>query len=544
MRSYASPRIRELKAQITYAGRDVRSRYAQNLEQLLPEISDRRAYPYDYIFFRITGFHAAASDGQIPGAELRRDLSRLLDELTFALKEPPDGRNGPVLGYTEIAERCHVSERTLRRWRRKGLPLRWFILADGRMGKGIRLNALRRFVRRHRGLVADGARFSRMIPQERDEIIDLAAQLKRCGQGNITRISKEIGFLFGRAPETIRRILRRHLFAPKLCITGPIVHEVAGLYRDGVSVPELCRRYGKSRSAVYSAVRADKVVCVLSGRVRFVQNPDFELVSAERRILANGLEAIPKMIVPEAEGDADAYMAAVSHMPVLTTEQERRLFLRYNYAKFRMARAQEALGDRGYRAGQVQLFEQMSDLAERAREQLIKCNLRLVASIARRHAGPLVTFADLMSTGALVLMRAVETFDCARGNKFSTYLTWAVTKEFARRVPEENYRLATFITGEEELLEAGDGRVSEESVHGEALAHLGHLIGKALGALNALEREVIKARFGLLGLRPMTLNEIGAGLGLTAERIRQIQNGALGKLRRQLGQDGVEALPG
>ena len=568
MRNYACPRIRELKAQIFYAGREVRARYALNLEELLPELSTRRSYPYDYIFYRITRFRPAELDyggqagptmshyGAIAGEALLGDLSRLLDELTLALKAPPTAVAGPVLSYGEISERCHVCERTLRRWRREGLPLRWFSYPDGRMGKGIRLSALRRFVRLHRGLARQGARFSRLSDDERRRVVELATRMRADGERSLTRVSMKIAFILGRSPETIRHFLRAQpiFAAPKLRLSGPVVRRIADLYRSGASVPELCRRYAKSRSAVYSAIRADKVADILSKRLRFVRHADFDHADAER--LAARYCGMPKITVPDAGdpaplGGTDAYMAAVSHMPVLTAEQEAFLFKQYNYLKSRMARAQDLLRRKGYRAALVEAFERMSSVADATREQLIQCNLRLVASIARRHAGPLVIFADLMSAGTVVLMRAVETFDFSRGNKFSTYLTWALTKEFARRVPEENYRLATFITGEERLLDAPDGRVSREGAESEALAHLKHLVSKALVALNTIEREVIRARFGLAGPRlgrrgagPKTLEEIGASLGLTGERIRQIQKGALEKLRLTLGQDGVEAIPG
>ena len=343
MRNYASPGIRELRAQIFYAAREIRSRYALSLENLLPEISDQRTYPYEYVFFRITGFPAEGKDGYIAGDTLQSDLARLLDEVTLALREPPDDGESPVLGYAEIADRCRVSERTLRRWRRKGLPLRWFACADGRMGRGIRLNALRRFVRLHRALATHAARFQRLTPVERREVVDLAIQMRRCGHRNITRISKEIAFLIGRSPETIRYVIRQHdahrregrvFTVCRLRFSGPIASEVAGLYRSGCSVPELCRRYGKSRSAIYSAVRADKVASVLNRRVRFVHHPDFERAGhgALRHWSLAGLftdASMPTITAPDGGEDADAYMAAVSRMPVLTPELEARLFERY-----------------------------------------------------------------------------------------------------------------------------------------------------------------------------------------------------------------------
>ena len=106
-----------------------------------------------------------------------------------------------------------------------------------------------------------------------------------------------------------------------------------------------------------------------------------------------------------------------------------------------------------------------SELQEEAldvKNQIIRSNLRLVVSIAKRHVGPSNNFFELVSDGNMSLIRAVEKFDFSRGNKFSTYASWAIMKNFARTIPEENYRRDRFVTGHEEMFEAAaDNRTDE-----------------------------------------------------------------------------------
>jgi RNA polymerase primary sigma factor len=226
---------------------------------------------------------------------------------------------------------------------------------------------------------------------------------------------------------------------------------------------------------------------------------------------------------------------------------------------------------------------------EAAKRRLIECNLRLVMSITRNYTKAGVPLLDLIQEGNLGLIRAVEKFDYKMGFKLSTYATWwirqAITRALAdqgriirlpvhvadqvRRLMRTRRVLAQKLNREptvaelaaaselplkkvKDLLELVEEPVSLETPVGDGESLYGDLIEdtktdrpelttaetmrhrelvQALDSLNPRMRRVVALRFGLDGEKPQTLEEVGAGLGITRERVRQLESRALRELR-------------
>ena len=124
------------------------------------------------------------------------------------------------------------------------------------------------------------------------------------------------------------------------------------------------------------------------------------------------------------------------------------------------------------------LYEQIVEIKNR----IVRANLRLVVSIAKRRVSPGDSFFDLVSDGNMSLIRAVEKFDYARGNKFSTYGSWAIIKNYARTIPDEHRRSDRFRAADMELLQAAadcrEDEYQQRMAAGDRLQQVGRFLDR------------------------------------------------------------------
>ncbi|MEE8450921.1 MAG: sigma-70 family RNA polymerase sigma factor, partial [Thermoguttaceae bacterium] len=238
------------------------------------------------------------------------------------------------------------------------------------------------------------------------------------------------------------------------------------------------------------------------------------------------------------------YLASLYEIPLLTREQEMHLFRKMNYLKYKAGTLVEQLDPDRPKARLMDRIERLYDEAVATKNEIIRANLRLVVSIAKRHVSPTESFFDLVSDGNISLMRAAEKFDFARGNKFSTYSSWAIMKNFARTIPDEHRRRDRFRTSHAEMFVTTEDMRSDQKEQEATQVQCEFQVGRLLKYLEEREQNIIIRRFGLnRGQNPLTLKEVGAVMGVTKERIRQIEARAMNKLRKAAKEEHLE-IPG
>ncbi|MBE9479592.1 MAG: sigma-70 family RNA polymerase sigma factor, partial [Chloroflexi bacterium] len=267
----------------------------------------------------------------------------------------------------------------------------------------------------------------------------------------------------------------------------------------------------------------------------YMYNPQFDLPGADELILAEPpTDADAKSKRTRAPKGLPPYLASLYELPLMTPEKERWAFRKYNYLKFRADHLRKELDTNRVKVALVRRIERLLAQAQVVKNQITRANLRLVVSIARKHLHGSQTLFELVSDGNISLMRAVEKFDYFRGFKFSTYASWAIIRNYARSVPKERYRMGRFVTGAEEVMDIVGG-LDGYDPHACSLSELRDSLEVVLAQLSARERSIVVGHFGINSSgRTRTLDQISRQMGLSKERIRQIEQGAMEKLRSML----------
>lgn len=539
---YRDAKISELRDQLTrFAPKAKKIEQATLAEALYGELEADRSYAFDYLCFRITNYRPEkATRHSVATADLKHDLRLLIEDLSDSADLAVSELGEPVHTVDELSKMFSVSTKTISRWRESGLVSRR-LLFGGRKRVGFLHSSVERFVSNNRDKIRRGERFSQLTDDEKSEMIERARQLVE-GGASLSEVTRRLADQMKRSPETIRYTLKNFDADHKSlaifpnhrgALTEDDKRSIFKLYVHGASITQLCKRFKRTRASIQRILLEMRLDQVAELPLDYIYNEDFEDTSRQQEYLGPVPEPASAPRKVRVPADLPSYLAALYEVPLLTREQEYHLFRKMNYLKHRASRLRDSLADTpGSKTAIMDEIDELYEAAVRVKNRIVQSNLRLVVSIAKRHVASTDDFFALVSDGNMSLIRAVEKFDYSRGNKFSTYASWAIMKNFARTIPSEFKHRDRFRTTTEELfLARQDDRLDpyvEETVQRTRQREL----SKILNRLDEREQKIITARFGLgRGSEPLTLKEVGEEMGVTKERIRQLEARALTKLR-------------
>lgn len=274
-----------------------------------------------------------------------------------------------------------------------------------------------------------------------------------------------------------------------------------------------------------------------------VLHPSFRYKDAEQRYAASGF--IPTVTFRPAlpEFDEEGELVARRQLPkTLSREEEADLFLRFNYYRFRMYEILRANRGKRLTIGTCRELLRWDARAAALRAVIVEQNLGLVPTMIERSRKVGADFSELISEGHLALLRSVDKFDCSRGFKFSTYACRAIITGMSRAVGLLSRYRSVFPTEFDPDLQAGDQiETKRADALDDCIEELQAILGDNRADLSPVEWKVLAERFGVYPekrsgpISPQkTLRQVADVFGVTKERVRQIQNKALEKLRQAL----------
>jgi RNA polymerase sigma factor (sigma-70 family) len=293
-------------------------------------------------------------------------------------------------------------------------------------------------------------------------------------------------------------------------------------------------RSGARPEGIPRALR-QQVEPLLAESYAYMDSPIFKQRSLEKELF--DLEKEPELPLvawyqPTRDEALDSTMQGAPQL--MSAKEERVMFLRFNFAKRKLTLLQKKIKKEGLTRELAERFLEWHRRFEHFREYLVRTNLALVLAMAKRTRLGDVDFAEIVSEGNMALIRAVDKFNVDRGFKFSTYACRAILKAFSRTALKSSRHKMRFPVEFEPDMEKSDWiDRKRDVVEEDCLDELKAIVDRNLADLSDTEQTVIRRRFNWQQQEqsPLTLEEVGQIIGVTKERVRQIQNKALAKIR-------------
>jgi len=382
--------LANLARQLSFTPLVTRAAQINSAEVLLHDLQPEKAYPIDFVVFRITGYQPKtdANSDLLTGLALQHDLGLLIEQVSDGLNLDTTKTSEPVLSIDDVTERFDVTSKTIQRWRRRGLPARRFTFTDGKRRVGFLLSSVERFIAAHRDQLGSTTLCTTLLDDEQSLVVRHARRLARdCGCSE-AEISLRIGKKLHRTPMTVLHTLRKHdalhpdqavlpLAAPALS-EDQVARVISGAKR-GLGIKRLARKVRRSRSIVYRTLVQDRVARLNKRKIRFIDDPLYHQPDAAHAIadivsqdeLGISL-AVTDTRVPR---DLPPYLSDLYRTPLLSPARERALFLKFNFHKSQFVLARRRLEPEFAGGRDLAVLEQHLRYITQTKNEILQANL-------------------------------------------------------------------------------------------------------------------------------------------------------------------------
>jgi RNA polymerase primary sigma factor len=286
----------------------------------------------------------------------------------------------------------------------------------------------------------------------------------------------------------------------------------------------------------------ERTEALLRTEVDFIPNASFARCDpeADEAILASPEQFDRSEEADDYPHDLPAHLARLCEARLLSAEEERDLFRALNYVKYRVNVLRAKLDPMVPDLELVEKAETLLKIANRIRNRLVQANLRLVLSVVKKFATPQCSFDELLSDGITTLIQAVDKFDFDRGFRFSTYAYRAITRCAYRQVSARQKDASRSTAAVDEVATYHPEDSDERLVNSASCSELRGALDEMLSRLDRRERFIVRRRYGMGRSRQTaTFQSMANKLGVSKERVRQLENRAVCKLRAMAAELGV-----
>ncbi len=526
--------IGDLYRQLAYAPAGARRRQMEAAEELVSQIDSEQVYPQDFIIFRITGYRPDRVDPTIAlvGEALVGDLVTLIQRLSRDLEVDPLTEGRTAVRLDQVARRLNVSTKTLQRYRQRGLVCHYLVFPDGVKRLACFEDALQRFVAQNRGQVDRAGAFSRVGGSALDHMIEDARQRHRAQGLSLSATARELAAKYGRAHETLRSILLGHdrrSTAPIFTEHGPLTPRDVRLIwratRRGVPPGVLARRFGKTAPTIHRAINRGRREQLRKLDLSFVDLEALAATGTERPDdprLTSGLGALTPRL------DALVFLEQVRRVQPDDPALETALITALNLLKKR-ARSAIAGLPANPASGPLDAIETDLRWATLLKRRLVGLALPAALGAIEQFLGrplaqqPSEEVLAAFSRAIGVASSAMDTINPDRGQRAAVIVRRLTDLALAAsEAPRAAGRAATRHEPGSVVLDGPFDHLCPWQEWLELPARLRRLVPR----LDERARDLLTARYGLAGDRPLTLVELARRTGGAAGSVARSLAGA------------------